>query len=153
MIPTLEFVFEIRVKLGERTHTGLLPGGGNRGFVPVIGGEIQGPRLNGRVVPYTGGDWPYIRPDGVAAFNARYMLEASDGTLICIQNRGFRHGPPKVIGRIMAKESVDPSEYYMRLAPVFEAPVGPHDWLTRTVFVGTGDRQSDHSVFRYWAVM
>jgi hypothetical protein len=153
MTPELEFVFEIRVKLGERIHTGHVPEGGNRGFVPVTGGEIEGPKLNGKVVPYSGGDWPYIRPDGVATFNARYMLEASDGTLIYIKNRGFRHGPKEVIDRIMAKESVDPSEYYMRLAPVFEAPLGPHDWLTRTVFIGTGDRKADHSVFRYWAVI
>ena len=153
MTPELEFVFEIRVKLGERTKTGPLPWGGDRGFVPVTGGEIEGPRLNGSVVPYSGGDWPHIRTDGVAAFNANYMLKASDGTLIYIKNSGYRYGPPEVIDRIMAKEPVDPSEYYMRLAPVFEAPVGPHDWLTRTVFIGTGNRRPDHSVFRYWAVL
>jgi hypothetical protein len=153
MTPTLEFVFEIHVQLGERTHIGTLPDGCNRGFVPVTGGEIKGPRLSGRVIPYSGGDWPQIRPDGVAAFNAHYMLEASDGTLIYIRNHGFRHGPSDVIKRLMAKEPVDPSEYYMRLTPTFEAPVGPHDWLTRTVFVGTGDRRPDFSVFRYWAVM
>lgn len=152
MTPELEFVFEMRISLGDRTHTRVLTGGGKRAFVPVTGGDITGPRLNGRIVPYSGGDWPHIRPDGTAAFNARYLLEASDGTLIYIKNRGFRHGPAEVIERIMAKEAVDPSEYYMRLAPVFEAPVGPHDWLTRTVFIGTGNRQAEYSVFRYWAV-
>ena len=152
MTPKLDYVFEIRVRLGERAHTGEVPGGGNRGFVPVLGGEIEGPRLNGKVVPHSGGDWPRIRPDGVACFNARYMLEASDGTLIIINNSGFRHGPKEIIDRIMAKEEVDPSEYYMRVTPVFDAPIGPHDWLTRTIFVGTGDRKAGHSVFRYWEV-
>ncbi|MGH6989030.1 MAG: DUF3237 family protein, partial [Stellaceae bacterium] len=32
------------------------------------------------------------------------------------------------------------SEYYFRCAPVFETPPGPHDWLTRHVFVGYGAR-------------
>jgi hypothetical protein len=153
MKPDLEFVFEMHVRLGDRMHTGLLPESGQRGFVPVTGGEIQGPRLNGTVVPLSGGDWPRIRPDGVAVFNARYMLKASDGTLIQIKNRGIRHGPADVIERLMAKKKVDPSEYYMRLEPRFEAPLGPHEWLTRTVFVGVGDRKADHSIFRYWAVL
>jgi hypothetical protein len=153
MAPELEFVFEMRIHLGERAHTQPLPGGGKRAFVPVTGGEIDGPRLNGQIVPYSGGDWPHIRSDGTAIFNARYMLEASDGALIHIRNRGIRHGPAQVIERIMARETVDPSEYYMRLAPVFEAPAGPHEWLTRTVFIGTGDRRADHSIFRYWAVL
>jgi hypothetical protein len=52
-----------------------------------------------------------------------------------------------------AFEPVDHREYYMRVAPTFEAPVGPHDWLTRTVFVGSADRYLDHSIFRYFAVL
>jgi Protein of unknown function (DUF3237) len=28
--------------------------------------------------------------------------------------------------------------YYFRTFPVFEAPVGKHDWLTKTVILGSG---------------
>ncbi len=28
-------------------------------------------------------------------------------------------------------------DYYLRCAPVFEAPIGKHDWLNKALFVGT----------------
>jgi hypothetical protein len=153
MKPDLEFVFEIHVRLGKRMHTNTFPGGGKRAFVPVVGGEIFGPRLSGRVIPHSGGDWPSVSPDASAVFDARYLLEASDGTRILIKNRGIRHGTVETLNRILAGEKVAPSEYYMRLAPRFEAPAGAHSWLTRTIFIGTGERKEDHSVFRYWAIL
>ena len=70
-----------------------------------------------------------------------------------MKNRGFRHAPPDVLRRMEALEPVDPSEYYMRLAPKFEASVGPHDWLTRTDFAGSADRRADHSILRNFVVM
>jgi hypothetical protein len=151
--PALEFAFQIRVNFGERTRIGTLSSGIGRGYTTAAGGTITGPRLTGSVVPNSGADWPSYWPDGVVEFTARYLLQASDGTLIVINNRGYRHAPPDVARRMEALEPVDPAEYYMRLAPSFEAPVGPHDWLNRTVFVGCADRHGDHSVFRYYAVV
>jgi hypothetical protein len=151
--PKLEYVFTIRVKLGQRQKFGAMPGGGVRGFVSAAGGEIEGPRLQGEVVPYSGGDWAQYRPDGTVAFDARYVLKARDGTQIYIMSTGYRHAPPDILAKMEALEPVDPSSYYMRVAPRFEAPVGPHDWLTRTVFVGTVERHADHSVFHYFAVL
>jgi hypothetical protein len=153
MDPKLEFVFQIEVRFASRNRVGTLPSGIVRGFVPTSGGDISGPRLQGRVVPNSGGDWAGWWPNGVVQFNARYMLEASDKTLIVIENRGFRHAPPDVLRRMEALEPVAPDEYYFRIAPTFEAPVGPHDWLTRHVFVGAADRRADRSIFRYFAVM
>ena len=49
--PRLEFVFQIRIDLGERVIFGPLVRGGQQGFVAVKGGEITGPRLQGRVLP------------------------------------------------------------------------------------------------------
>ena len=98
-------------------------------------------------------DWALYRDDHTVGFDARYMLEADDGTPIYMMNRGYRHAPP---GRRRAQEAlepVEPSEYYMRIAPSFETPVGKHDWLTRTIIVGSAERRSDHSVFDYYAVL
>lgn len=153
MDPTLEFVFQIEVRFARRDQVGMLPSGIRRGFTPAAGGTITGPRLQGRVVPDSGGDWASWWPNGVVEFNATYMLEAADRTLIVIKNRGFRHAPPEVLRRMEALEPVDPKDYYMRVAPTFEAPVGPHQWLSQTLFVGSADRRADHSIFRYFAVM
>jgi len=153
MDPTLEFAFQIEVRFTARIQVGVLPSGIRRGYTPTSGGAITGPRLQGRVVPDSGGDFASWWPNGVVEFNAQYLLEASDGTLIVIKNRGFRHASPETMKRMEALEPLDPREYYMRVAPTFEAPVGPHDWLSRTVFVGAADRRADHSLFRYFAVM
>ena len=55
--PKLEFVFSIKMLLGIRQKFGPLPQGSIRGFVSAAGGTVEGPRLNGRVVPNSGGDW------------------------------------------------------------------------------------------------
>ena len=152
--PTLEFVFRIRMELGIRQKLGPLPQGSVRGFVSAAGGAIEGPRLNGRVIPNSGGDWALYRDDHTVGFDARYMLEADDGTMIYMLNRGFRHAPAETAARMEALDpTVDPSMYYMRVNPSFETPVGKHDWLTRTVIVGSARRNADHSIFDYYAVL
>jgi hypothetical protein len=151
--PRLEFVFRIKMLLGIRQKFGPLPQGSIRGFVSAAGGTVEGPRLNGRVVPNSGADWALYRDDHTVGFDARYMLEADDGTPIYMMNRGYRHAPPDVAARQEALEPVDPSEYYMRIAPSFETPIGKHDWLTRTIIVGSAERRSDHSIFDYYAVL
>ena len=146
----LEFAFKIRMELGIRQKIGELPSGSVRGFVAAAGGTVEGPRLNGRVVPNSGGDWALYRPDDTVQFSAHYMLEADDGAQIYLRNAGYRHAPPAVAARMEALEDVDFSEYYMRMTPTFDAPVGKHDWLTRNVFVGCAERHADHSIFHYY---
>ena len=143
---TLEHVFDIEVEFGADRHMfGPLPGGGHQGYTPAIGGTISGPRLSGRVVPHSGADYALVRDDGTIELSAHYMLEAEDGTNIYIQNRCYL-----VRAR---KGSSQPS--YFRLTPYFRVPTGPHDWLSRTVIVGGGERRTepDRSLFRYYALV
>ncbi|WP_439590109.1 DUF3237 family protein [Hydrogenophaga sp.] len=151
--PQLEFAFAMRLSFGQRMKMGVQPSGFMRGYTGVTGGEVSGPKLNGTVVPHSGGDWPAYWPNGAVEFSAQYILKADDGTHIVIKNRGFRFASPEVTARMERLDPVDPSEYYMRLSPFFEAPAGPHDWMNRTVFVGTANRQADHSIFRFWQVV
>ena len=125
-----------------------------RGYTSVGGGEIWGPRLQGRVLPHSGAD--YYR----GTFNTYYMLEASDGALIFIHNRGTvrRFEEPPQPGRPLipaTAETKSPVWVRFRATPVFTAPTGPHDWLNRTVFVAHLQRQEhpDHSVFTYYEVL
>ena len=133
MEPRLEFVFESRLKLAPRLRLDNPPNGGARLSVPVLDGEFEGPRLRGRVLNH-GGEFAHVRSDGVFSFDARYFMQEQDGTLIYLQNRGFRHGPPDVMERLYnlaPGDIVDPSLYYFRCTPTFEMPPGPHDWLTK----------------------
>jgi hypothetical protein len=152
-VPTLEYAFEIEIELTKRYRYGPTFWGAERGFVGVEGGTVRGPRLNGHIIPHSGGDWPSIRPDHTVKFDARYLIEADDGTLIELQNRGIRYGNPAVLERLQRYEPVDPSEYYAGASPSFDAPPGPHEWLCRTMFVGKINRKSERAVFTYWAVL
>lgn len=152
--PTLEFAFRIRLEFdpGPRLRFESAHRAARRGFVGVLGGDIQGPALTGRVVPRSGGDWPRFWPSGLVEFEAHYQLEASDGTPIYIHNRGIAWSSPEVLKRLEAGERVAPAETYCRVTPGFEVPAGPHDWLARTLFIGTGERRGDESVFDYYRV-
>jgi hypothetical protein len=146
----------------------VIPAPVTRGCTSVGGGEIWGPRLQGRVLPHSGADYfkgalpvPGSGHSGSSGFNTYYLFEASDGALIFIHNRGTtrRFKKPSEPGMPLEPASAtDPPgaiDTLFHATPVFSAPVGPHDWMNRTVFVAHLKRQSnpDHSVFTYYEVL
>jgi len=144
----LEYVFQIRVDFSERVSFNTPTG--TQVYVPTISGKIEGPRLQGIVWPHSGADFA-----ANGHLDAHYMLQASDGAMIYIHNTGYIYRKDQ---QPMSRN--DPSwggdaEYYFRITPYFNAPVGPHDWLTRTVIVGSGRRHAkpDCTVFTYYAVL
>jgi uncharacterized protein DUF3237 len=138
--PELEFVFELRGTLAEPHALGATPHGVRR-VVPITGGEFEGPKLRGSIVP-GGADWQVLRGDGVSELEALYLLRTDDGVLIQVRNRGLRHGPEAVMQRLFAGEPVDPAEYYFRAVPSFAAPAGTYEWLNRSIFLCSGARQA-----------
>ena len=114
---------------------------GRRRIIGITGGSFAGPRLSGRILP-GGADWQVIRSDRVAYLDARYTLETSDGALIYVRNKGYRHGPKEVIERMARGEEVDPSLYYMRTTPWFETSAAQYAWLNRMIGIGTGARRA-----------
>ena len=114
---------------------------GRRRIIGITGGKFAGPRLSGRILP-GGADWQVIRSDGVAYLDARYTLETSDGALIYVNNKGYRHGPKDVLERLARGEAVDPALYYMRATPWFETSAPAYAWLNRTICVATGARRA-----------
>jgi hypothetical protein len=158
-LPRLEFAFEVRLRFTRVQNIASMPTGAGRGAVYVDSGEFSGPHIRGKAVPNSGGDYALFRPDGVLQFDARYMLQEEDGTLILMQNRGYLWGRrPETMQKLRdmafaGGPPVDPSEYYLRAAPSFEVEKGRHDWLMRHVFVGMGERKSDGNLVRYYKVL
>jgi len=147
-----EFVCTARVSLGEPIVLGSGPEGLRR-FVPILGGTVSGPLLQGNVLP-AGGDSQVVRADAVLAVEARYVIELSDGVRIGVTNRGLRHGPAALIARMNQGERVDPSDYYFRTFAQFEAPLGSaHDWVNKTVFAGTAERQPAAAIIHFFRVL
>jgi Protein of unknown function (DUF3237) len=139
--PQLQFAFEIRARVGapQRGGVGRL---GERVHVPIGGGTVQGPRLNGQVMP-GGGDWLLLRADGASVVEAHYSIRADDGTPIYVHNRGLRVSSRAVLERLQRGEPVADDEMYFRSTPVFDAPDGPHGWLSDRLFVARLARAGD----------
>jgi len=136
----LRSLFRAEIALAAPQELGETPLGRRR-IIGITGGRFTGERLSGRVLP-GGADWQVIRVDGVADLDARYTLETSDGALIFVANRGYRHGPPEVLKRLASGEAVDPSLYYMRTTPRFETGDARYAWLNRIICVATGARRA-----------
>ena len=148
--PRLTYVFSLFVEVGAPQEQGIVDGRQVR-FVPITGGRVAGPRLNG-VVLAGGGDWQAIHADGLTEVNTRYSIKADDGTVIDILNPGVRVASAEVTGKLARGEPVDPSAYYFRTSPRFTAPDGPHGWLRRTQFVGVGIRRPTQVEIQVFAV-
>ncbi|HEY5410104.1 MAG TPA: DUF3237 family protein, partial [Caulobacteraceae bacterium] len=69
--PRLEFAIEVRLSFPKAQMIANTPAGGSRSAVYVESGTFEGPRLKGKAVPWSGGDYAYFRPDDVAVFDAR----------------------------------------------------------------------------------
>ena len=136
----LASLFRAEITLAPPQELGESPLGRRR-IIGIIGGRFDGERLSGRVLP-GGADWQVIRADGVADLDARYTLETSDGALIYVRNRGYRHGPREVLDKLAAGEPVDPGLYYMRTTPLFETGDARYAWLNRVICIATGARRA-----------
>jgi hypothetical protein len=148
--PGLVFAFELHVEVGPPTEVGQLAKGLRR-IVPILKGTFEGPGFKGRVVP-GGADWQMIGADGFSELDTRYTLETDSGRLIYVQNAGIRHAAPEVMQRLLKGEVVDPKLVYFRTVPKFETAAPELQWLTRSVFVGTGERYPTEVVIRFWRV-
>lgn len=138
-MPTLptEILFDLDLRIGERHAVGQTPFGDRR-ISHVIGGRFAGPALSGRVLPGSG-DWPLVTAAGAMRIDARLTLETEGGDIVYMTYRGMRSAPPEVIERLNRGEEVDPSSYYLRIAPFFEAPAR-YEWLNYVLSIGIGRR-------------
>jgi hypothetical protein len=136
----------VRILAAPSQSLGAVPRGIRR-IVPVAGGDFEGPRLRGRILP-GGGDWLLLRSDGVQEFDLRITLETDDHELIYMTFQGLRHGPPDVIAALDLGAVVDPARYYFRTLPKFETSAEPYSFLNRIVTVGVGETRPDGAVHK-----
>ena len=136
--PTLQYAFTLSVDLAPPHDYGIT-NDGNKRYIPITGGRVDGPKLQGDILP-GGGDWNTVQHNGVVHVYARYAIRAADGTIIGITNEGRGRGKEELIGKVFQEgiqEGEDGSSgWYTKTSPQFEVGPGPHDWLLRTGFVG-----------------
>ena len=108
----------------------------------ITGGRILGDRLSGIILP-GGGNWSHSGKAGdatIGTFDARSVWQAEDGSLIYVSYGGRSAIPDSIRRKFAEEEAVDQSEYYLRIAPVFETASTHHAWLNGILAVGVGER-------------
>ena len=148
--PALAFALEIRAEVGTPMHIGRTPHGERR-IVSITGGTFEGPTMRGTVLP--GADWQLIQDDGFSELDTRYGLRTDEGELVYVQNAGVRHAPADVMRELLAGRRVDPALVYFRTVPKFETASPRLQELTRSIFVGVGERYPSEVVIRVWRVV
>ncbi|HUM17756.1 MAG TPA: DUF3237 domain-containing protein [Candidatus Nitrosotalea sp.] len=150
VVPRLERLCRATVEIAEPLVIGDTPLGLRR-IIPITGGRVDGPRLQGVVLP-GGADWQIVRGDGGTMLEARYTVRTADGALIYVRNIGLRCGPPEVLARLGRGEGVDPVAYYFRTTPRFETAAPGYRWLNDLVAVGSAVRRPEAVILDFYAV-
>lgn len=148
--PDLKHICDLEVELGPIREMGN-GRAGNRRIIPIIGGTVSGPHLQGKILDI-GADWQTIFKDGLAELDTRYAMETHDGAIIEIINYGYRFGPPEVLAALARGEDVAPNAYSMRTMAKLETGDERYDWVNKTLFVGTGARQKSAVIVSLFAV-
>ncbi len=148
--PNLIPMAHVRCEVGALVSLGHGPYGERR-YVPLVGGTVEGPELSGSIVE-GGVDWQVARADGVLDIGAHYVVRTPDGALIEVQSDGMRHGPPEVMARLAAGEAVPRDAYFFKTLMRFTT--GHPAWLhlNKTMALASGERQARLVVLDVWRI-
>ena len=132
---TTEYLFTMDLDVGapQSVSAGLR-------IVPVTGGTITGPALQGELLPGAAADWLRLEPDGTAHMDVRFTIKAASGSLVYVSYSGIRTGSADVLERLGRGEAVPPADYYFRVALRFETGAADLAWMNRILAVGVGQR-------------
>ncbi len=149
----IDFLFNMRFDFEHQQiiNVGITPCGKRR-IIYTTGGTIEGPKLKANVLP-GGGDWILIRSDGTSVLDVRAAATADDGSIIYIYYRGYLVIQSNLLKRISQGDRVDPSEYYFRVAPVFETASRKYSWLNQIVTMGVGQLLPKGVAYEVFAIL
>jgi hypothetical protein len=136
--PSLSFLTTIEVAVGEPIEVGETPEG-HRRIIPIVGGTVEGPALNGKVLP-AGADFQILKSGTLTELQAQYAIETDDGDRIYVSNFGLRSGSADDITALVRGESVPPERIYFRCSPRLSSAGERWAWLGSKIIVGTGER-------------
>jgi hypothetical protein len=136
--PDLEHLFSYTADI-EQPQQGVGGGPfGHRMIACVTGGRVEGPRLNGEVLP-GGGDWALIDSHDTLRLDARITLKTDDGALIMASYRGvITPIDPATVVKVISGTAA-PGEFYYRTTPSFETGDERYAWLNTLVSVAVGN--------------
>ncbi|MDF2523140.1 MAG: hypothetical protein K0R31_781 [Clostridiales bacterium] len=134
--PQLEFLYRLVVDCAPPIEVGNV----EKGFlkiIPIIGGEFEGPKIKGIVLP-VGADWNtgnHYNP-AFKGIDTRYVLKTDDGAIISLSTKGYVRQTPEVAAARQSRQPVDPTSYYFKQHLFFETSSEKYDWLNGVVAFG-----------------
>ena len=148
--PALIPMTQVRCEVSPMVTLGPAPYGERR-YIPLGGGTVQGPELNGTLVE-GGIYWQINRSDGVLDISAHYVIRADDGGLIEVRSDGMRHGPAEVMARLARGENVPRDAYFFRTLIRFQtgAPAWLH--LNKVMALACGRREATRVILDYYRI-
>ncbi len=147
-------LYEAHFDLADPIGVGPTPEG-YRAIYCVTGGTFKGERLSGTFLSQGGADWVKIRSDGSIAVDVRACAQTDDGALIYITYLGRIVIPPEIQAQVLdmsAADRPDPSQYYFRVAPLFETSSEKYAWLNHICAVGVGQIVQGGVEYKVYAV-
>jgi hypothetical protein len=149
--PRLEHLCDLAVTIAAPVEVGQTPAGLRR-MIPITGGTVTGPRVNGKVLA-GGADFQLILDGGTQAhLDARYVIELDDGSRVFVQNTALRVASLENSQRILNGQPVNPDEVYFRCQPKLEATTPEWAWLSESQFIGSGRRAPDGVFLSFYRV-
>lgn len=149
--PALDHVCDLTVDLAPIREVGR-GRAGDRRIIPIIGGTVSGPHLNGTILNI-GADWQTLFGPEFAELDTRYAFETDNGAVIEVKNYGYRHGPSAVLQALTDGHDVPATDYYMRTHARLETGDPRYDWVNRTLFIGVGARKRSSVLIRLYALL
>ncbi|MBW2500489.1 MAG: DUF3237 domain-containing protein [Deltaproteobacteria bacterium] len=115
---------------------------GTRLVYGVTGGEFEGDRLRGRVLP-VGGEW-FLQSEGALGQpDVRILLETDDGARIYVRYTGVMEFSEAAIAALAEGRSTDFGDTLFLTQVRFECGAPGYEWLSHTIAVGEGRMHPD----------
>lgn len=149
--PALVYMSRVTCEVGALVSLGGPAKHGERRYVPIGGGTVVGPELNGALVE-GGVDWQVQRVDGATDIAAHYVIRTADGALVEVQSDGMRHGAPEVMARLAAGEAVPPTAYFFRTLMRFTTGHAAWLHLNKVMALAVGQREKSRVLLDVWRI-
>ncbi|MBW2271346.1 MAG: DUF3237 domain-containing protein [Deltaproteobacteria bacterium] len=124
---------------------------GTRTIYAVTGGEFEGERLRGRILP-CGGEWFLQGDEGPGQVDVRMLLETDDGAPIYLRYTGVMKLTPDVMETLSQGKSTEYGDFLFLTQARFEAGDERYEWLNQTIAVGEGRVHPDRVEYMLYEV-
>lgn len=128
---------------------------GMRLIANIVSGTVEGERISGTLLR-SGADWLTIGTNDCFNMDVRLAFRAENEDIVYMTYAGRMHAPLELLGQMSSPTydgSIDASEYYFRVAPVFETASVEHAWLNSILSVGIGRRTATGVEYEVFEVL